>query len=406
MKNILLLGTGKSSTVLTKKLYEMSTESQVAVTVSDLRIDHLSYAEHKYFKKLALDINDFEKLKDLIIEQDIVVSLMPASFHSYVAKICLEHGKHFLTASYLDPEIKAMDKAIAQKGLFFVNEMGLDPGIDHLLAAEMIEEIRNEGGRIISFESYCGGLIAPSSDDNPLHYKITWNPMNIVNAGKAGAQYLEHGAVVRLDHEKVFRLHKKVDIPAAGNFEMYPNRDSLPYIDLYGIQETDTFIRGTLRLPGFCEAWLTLIELGLTSENITLSNEALHKIKTEVTHPAVQWLLKDTFIPISAKQATEFLLDTIDQKLMFKDTDQDRVVLYHKILYTKRGQTLVKEYLLDRMGQNKKYTAMSETVGMPLLVCVQLILENKFSKPGILMPTDSQVHTHILSRLRSLQVIP
>lgn len=406
MKNILLLGTGKSATVLIKRLYEMSMQGAVQVTIADLRVQHLeSYSSSSGLSLLELDVSDADKVRLAVASHDLVVSLMPPSLHAFVAKICLSLGKHFLTASYLDKEISALNKEIAAKGLFFVNEMGLDPGIDHLLAMEMISEIQHEGGEIKTFESYCGGLVAPSSDTNPMHYKITWNPLNIVNAGKAGAQYLDHGNVVKLEYRDVFKYKKDVSIAQKGDFEMYPNRDSLSYIDLYGLGDVQTFVRGTLRLPGFCAAWLELIDMGLTHDGLSLSNEALLKLKNEAKNPAVQWLLADTFIPTSAKHAGDFLLDTISQKLFFEDGDKDRVVLFHKIGYLKEGEMLHKTYIMDRIGINKQYTAMAETVGMPLLACIELILENKFKQAGVLLPTDNQHYKPILERLRQYGVL-
>lgn len=406
MKNILLLGTGKSATVLIQRLHEMAMQEKVQVTVADQHIQHLNgYSSSQRFNLLELDVTDTATVNQVIEKQDLVVSLMPPSLHGLVAKICLALGKHFLTASYLDKEILSLSQEIATKELFFVNEMGLDPGIDHLLAMEMIEEINLEGGVIQTFESYCGGLVAPSSDTNPMHYKITWNPFNIVNAGKAGAQYLEYGQVVKLDYAEVFRQKKDINIPSKGAFEMYANRDSISYIDLYGLKDLQTFIRGTLRLPGFCGAWLELVNLGLTHDNISLSNEALLKLKTETQNPAVQWLLADTFIPTASKLANDFLLDTISQKLFFEDADKDRVVLFHKIGYLKEGQTFHKTYVMDRIGSNKQYTAMAETVGLPLLACIELILENKFKHAGIVLPTDNQSYKPILTRLRQYGVL-
>ncbi len=399
MRNILLLGAGKSSSVLLHKLHEMSQNKSVKITIVDLVLDHIKYHDSLSFVKQAIDINNRELLEDVIVTQDIVISLMPPDLHLQVAKLCLECKKHFISASYLNEKIKALEPEILRKGLFFVNEMGLDPGIDHLLAMEMIMDIKNKGGIIHTFESYCGGLVAPESDDNPLHYKITWNPLNIVNAGKAGARYLENNDLVSLTHKQVFEQHKTVVIQGSGNFEMYANRDSLPYIDLYGLQGVDTFVRGTLRLPGFCASWSNLIEMGLTDENKIINDELLREMEQLASNNAVKWLLKDTTVKAPAN-ATSYLLDTIVHKLYFKDNDKDRVVLYHKIGYSLDGKLRFNDFVLDRKGKDKQETAMAETVGLPLLACVELILENKFIKPGILLPSDTEVFELVLNKLR------
>lgn len=405
MGNVLLLGTGKSSTVLLRSLYEMAQKKSVKITVVDLTLDHIKYAESEYFVKKVIDVNNPDLLKDIVLVQDIVISLMPPNLHLQIAKLCLEHKKHFITASYLDEKIKALEPEVSSRGLFFVNEMGLDPGIDHLLAMEMINDIKDRGGVIQTFESYCGGLIAPESDDNPLHYKITWNPLNIVNAGKAGAKYLENKSLVSLNYEEVFTQCKTISIKGSGNFEMYANRDSLPYIDLYRLQGVDTFVRGTLRLPGFCATWSNLIEMGLTDENKMITDQLLREIQEKIPNNAVKWLLADTHVNAPVNAAT-YLLNTIMEKLYFKDQDKDRVVLYHRIGYSLAGKHESCDFILDRIGRDKQDTAMAETVGLPLLACVELILENKFTKPGILLPSDIEVFALVLDKLRGYGLIP
>jgi saccharopine dehydrogenase-like NADP-dependent oxidoreductase len=405
MGNVLLLGTGKSSTVLLRRLYEISQKKSVKITVVDLILDHVRYVESEFFVKKVIDVNNPDLLRDIIVAQDIVISLMPPNLHLQVARLCLAHKKHFITASYLDEKIKALEPEISGKGLFFVNEMGLDPGIDHLLAMEMIMDIKDQGGVIQTFESYCGGLVAPESDDNPLHYKITWNPLNIVNAGKAGAKYLENKRLVSLNYKEVFAQYKTVSIIGSGNFEMYANRDSLPYIDLYGLQGVDTFVRGTLRLPGFCAAWSNLIEMGLTDESKMITDQLLDEIQQKTSSNAVKWLLANTNANAPVNAVT-YLLNTIIEKLYFKDMDKDRVVLYHRIGYSLDGEHKYCDFILDRKGRDKQETAMAETVGLPLLACVELILENKFIKSGVLLPSDTEVFALVLGKLRGYGLIP
>lgn len=268
MKKILVFGAGKSATILIRYLVEKSKEENWFVTVidADIELARSKTGDAANAKALSFDINDKTLRDELISTSDIVISLLPPALHKLVASSCLELSRNLLTASYVDEDMKKMQAEIEQKGLLFLCEMGLDPGIDHMSALQIIHSIRAVNGKITSFKSHCGGLVAPESDDNPWHYKISWNPRNILMAGKSGAVYRENGREIKLPYEQLFTTDRIVDIPGLGNYCWYPNRDSLSYISLYDLDEAKTFVRTTLRHPDFMYGWKNVIEMKLTDE--------------------------------------------------------------------------------------------------------------------------------------------
>jgi saccharopine dehydrogenase-like NADP-dependent oxidoreductase len=268
MKQILLFGAGKSSTALIEYFLVNALAENWRLTVVDASSEFVKekMGDSPYGTPLAFDIRDEATRKNTIEQADIVISLMPPALHVLIAKDCLAAKKNLLTASYVDEHIRSLKKEIEDAGLLFLCEMGLDPGIDHMSAKKLIDEIHANGGKITSFFSHCGGLVAPESDDNPWHYKISWNPRNVVIAGKAGAIFKQAGEIKELEYEELFAEKRFVSIPGGEPLCWYPNRDSLPYINTYGLEETATFIRTTLRHPDFIYGWKNIIELKLTSE--------------------------------------------------------------------------------------------------------------------------------------------
>jgi len=268
MKTILLFGAGKSATVLIDYLIDNAAAEKWAIVVvdADLQLAKSKIAGSAYANAVSFDINNMDERAQFIRSADIVISLLPPHLHIEVARDCVKLQKNLLTASYVDESIKELQAEIEKNKLFFLYEMGLDPGIDHMSAMQLIDHIHTNGGTITSFKSHCGGLVAPESDDNPWHYKISWNPRNIIMAGKAGALYRENGEEKRLVYEELFTADRLVDIPELGLLSWYPNRDSLGYTSLYGLENTATFIRTTLRHPDFMYGWKNIIELKLTDE--------------------------------------------------------------------------------------------------------------------------------------------
>jgi saccharopine dehydrogenase-like NADP-dependent oxidoreductase len=268
MKTILLFGAGKSATVLIDYLLETAiTENwKVEIADADLKLAQSKVGHSQRATAVSFDINDANERSKHIRHADIVLSLLPPTLHFLVAKDCLKHHKNLLTASYVDEDISNLQSDIRSKNLLFLCEMGLDPGIDHMSAMKLIDGIRAKGGYISSFRSHCGGLVAPESDDNPWHYKISWNSRNIIMAGKAGAHYKEDGVEKKLSYEELFSTERVVEIPDIGYLSWYPNRDSLSYTSLYGLNDTKTFVRTTLRHPDFMYGWKNILELKLTDE--------------------------------------------------------------------------------------------------------------------------------------------
>lgn len=270
MKHVVVIGAGKSSTVLIEYLIREAALNNWQVTVADSDPDlaRSKTGNAPQAKAVGLDITDEGQRSSMVQSADIVISLLPPALHNLVAQDCLRHGKDLLTASYVDDKIREMAPQIADKGIVFLCEMGLDPGIDHMSAMQLIDDIRKRNGKITSFKSHTGGLVAPENDDNPWHYKISWNPRNVVMAGKSGATFKEEGAIRRLPYEQLFDPNRVVNIPELSYLAWYPNRDSLSYIPLYALNDADTFIRTTLRYPEFCFGWKNVVELKLTDETV------------------------------------------------------------------------------------------------------------------------------------------
>jgi saccharopine dehydrogenase-like NADP-dependent oxidoreductase len=268
MKEILLFGAGKSATVLIDYLLDLASREEWRLTVADanLELAQSKIGTSTYGKAVSFDIRNEPERSACIGKADIVLSLLPPALHLLVAQDCILFKKNLLTASYVDESMKALSEQIKSNGLLFLCEMGLDPGIDHMSAKRLADDIRANGGTITSFYSHCGGLVAPDSDDNPWHYKISWNPRNVVMAGKAGAVFKKEGELVELDYKELFAERRYVSIPDHEALCWYPNRDSLSYLSLYGLQNCETFVRTTLRHPDFMYGWKNVIDLKLTDE--------------------------------------------------------------------------------------------------------------------------------------------
>ena len=277
MKHIVVLGAGKSATCLIEYLIHESgiNNWQLTVADGDLQLARSKTKNAAHTNAIELNVENDEARKNLIQHADIVLSLLPPALHFLVAQDCIAFGKNLLTASYVDEKISNLKPEILNKGLLFLCEMGLDPGIDHMSAMKLINSIKKQGGKITSFKSHCGGLIAPESDDNPWHYKISWNPRNIVMAGKSGAAYKENDIIQNMHYEELFDPNRVIEIPELGYFAWYPNRDSLSYIPLYHLEETHSFIRTTLRYPEFCFGWKNVIDLKLTDETVQYDTDGM-----------------------------------------------------------------------------------------------------------------------------------
>ncbi len=419
MKHILLFGAGKSATVLIDYLKVTATEKNWRVTIVDENLDAIQskVGHHALVKAVRLSIENEKERQALIADADVVISLLPAALHYVVALDCLALSKHLLTASYVDEKIQALANSIKTAGILFLCEMGLDPGIDHMSAMQLIHRIKDEGGRINSFISHCGGLVAPQCDDNPWHYKISWNPRNVVLAGKAGAVYKEGSIIKSQKYEELFGNCNEVNIDGVGQLAYYLNRDSLGYIPIYKLEEAETFMRTTLRYPDFCKGWQKVVELGLTDETTLHQTDSLSiasffelhfrqkGISTVFTDTNLQeqfnflGLTDETLINKGACSSAEILQFIIEQKWALQPADKDMVVMLHEIAYeVKNKKSKVKSSLVVK-GENNLRTAMATTVGLPLGIAAILLLEGKINEIGLHIPIIPGIYEPVLKAL-------
>lgn len=429
MTNILVFGAGKSSSYLIKYLLEQAPKYfwQVSVADSNLQAAKERVKNHTYSKAYQIDIHNEAERQLLIQSASIVLSLLPPALHVVVAKDCLLFNKNLVTASYISPEIKSMHEDAQKKGLLFMNEIGLDPGIDHMSAMKIIDEIERLGGDIYSFKSYCGGLVATVSDNNPWHYKISWNPRNILLAGQSGAHYLENGVDKKVDYKHLFKNYEIIDVPNFGKLAAYANRDSLGYQQVYKLHDVKTMLRATFRYEEFCIGWHAVIQLGLINEKdshqlgkltyydwfmqITQAikgNTAQERIQQvaideKVSIELLDWLSLYSMEVINgegAKSSADIVLQRIEQKWKMEENDKDLVVMHHEFGYMRKSiDTKVTSSLIVE-GEDKTYTAMAKTVGLPMAIFTKLQLTGKVNNlTGVHIPITAEVYKPILKEL-------
>jgi saccharopine dehydrogenase (NADP+, L-glutamate forming) len=414
---ILVFGAGKSATVLIKYLGNITAQKNWICTVADQDLNTLNNKIKGYsnLRAAALSIEDEAARQGLIKAADIVISLLPPGLHFLVAKDCVLLKKNLLTASYLDHQIKSLEKDIQEAGLLFIGEMGLDPGIDHMSAMQIIHDIQSNGGQISSFKSHCGGLIAPESDNNPWHYKISWNPRNIVTAGKAGAIYQQDGKVVTKNYEQIFEDCAQLNIPQVGSLAYYPNRDSLSYIPLYQLETAQTFIRTTLRYANFCLGWNKIVQAGLTSDEELIDTNGLsfaqffqdhlNKYQVELNTPELMeqfnflGLNDPTLINKGTLSTAQILQSILEAKWKLQEGDKDLIVMLHELEYSMNNQQYALQSTLVVKGDDELHTAMAKTVGLPLGIAAVLILENKIDLKGLHIPIIKEIFEPVLAEL-------
>lgn len=432
MKTILLFGAGKSATVLIDYLLKEVEANGWKFIIADADKNQiLSKTNNSTFAEaVQVDITKSEQRGQLIEQADIVISMMPPALHFLVAQDCVTFSKNLLTASYVDEQIKTLQTEIENKGLLFLCEMGLDPGIDHMSAMKMIEGIKAFGGTITSFKSHCGGLVAPESDNNPWHYKISWNPRNIILAGHAGAVYKEDNTIIEKEYHSIFEHCDNIAFPGLDILAWYPNRDSLSYIPLYHLEEAITFIRTTLRYPAFCRGWDYIVNLGLTDtedhDNIidceTYADWLERKLymveerEMELAEYVDLYVHEDyceeiinqfnffgftsnNKLPKAAQCSADILQFIAETKLGMQPDDKDMIVMLHEISYVLNGTTKNISSSLLVKGENSLRTAMAKTVGLPLGIAATLILKGSITLTGLQIPTSKQIYEPVLAEL-------
>ena len=438
MRTILIIGAGKSTAYLVKYLLDKSVAEQLHLTLADKMIDFATTLidHHLNGTAIAFDIFDEQQRTKEITKADIVVSMLPARFHIEVAKDCLTLNKNMVTASYVSKEMQALHKAVKAKGLLFLNEMGVDPGIDHMSAMQVIDRIKANGGEMILFESFTGGLVAPESDDNLWNYKFTWNPRNVVTAGQGGAaKFLQEGKFKYIPYHRLFRRTEFLEVDGYGRFEAYANRDSLKYQSLYGLDAIQTLYRGTIRRVGFGKAWQIFIMLGMTDDSYTIEdsehmsyrdfvNSFLPYSHTDSVELKLRHQLKidqddiiwekleelDMFNPNKKVELQNATPAQILQKILMdswtlQQDDKDMLVMYHKFGYELNGEKHQIDATMVCKGENQTYTAMAKTVGLPVAIATLKVLNKEIQEKGVKIPIYKNIYEPILSELIKFDII-
>ncbi len=438
MRNVLIIGAGRSASSLIRYLLSKSNEEKLHLTVADLSLN-LAKAKtqnHPNATPLALDIFNADERRKAIENASIVISMLPAHLHIEIAKDCLEFKKHLVTASYISDAMQALNEEAIKNNLIFMNEIGLDPGIDHMSAMKVIDEIRSKGGKMLLFESFCGGLVAPESDNNLWNYKFTWAPRNVVLAGQGGAaKFIQEGTYKYIPYSALFRRTEFLEVEGYGKFEAYSNRDSLKYRSVYGLDDVLTLYRGTIRRVGFSRAWNMFVQLGMTddsyviedSENMsyrqfinsflpyhpTDSAEIKTRLILKIDQDDIMWdklLELDLFNPnkkVNLPNATpaQILEKILTDSWALEPNDKDMIVMYHKFGYELNGEKKQIDSKMVCIGEDQTYTAMAKTVGLPVAIATLLILNEKITTPGVQLPIKKEVYEPILKELEEYGVI-
>jgi saccharopine dehydrogenase-like NADP-dependent oxidoreductase len=436
-RNILIFGAGKSTSYLLDYFIEKSASESLRITIADLHIDRIpaEIRDHPVCTLIKLDITDATSRAETISEADIVVSMLPAGLHYLVARDCLNLKKNLVTASYVSAEMESMKEEVEKSGLIFMNEIGLDPGIDHMSAMQIIDQIRDRGGRMLLFESFTGGLVAPESDTNQWNYKFTWNPRNVVLAGQGGAaKFLQEGTYKYIPYHKLFRRTEFMEIPEYGTFEAYANRDSLNYREAYGLQKVLTLYRGTMRRVGFSKAWNMFVQLGMTDDSYRVENSAsmsyreytnlflpyspTDSVELKLRHylkidqDDIMWsklveldiFNRNKIIGLENATPAQMLQKILEDKWTLAEDDKDMIVMYHKFGYELGGRKEQIDANMVVLGENRIHTAMAKTVGLPVAMATLLILNRKIVTPGVQIPIRKEVYQPILKELQEYGV--
>lgn len=432
MRKILIIGAGKSSSYLIKYLVDKSSSENLEITIGDLNVDNAKKLvdTDKDVSVIHLDVFNETSRTEAIKNSDIVVSMLPARFHIEVAKDCITYKKHMVTASYISKEMQALDEQAKANNLVFMNEIGVDPGIDHMSAMQVINNIRDKGGKMILFESFTGGLVAPESDNNLWNYKFTWNPRNVVVAGQGGAaKFLQENQFKYIPYNRLFRRTEFLEIDGYGRFEAYANRDSLKYQSVYGLDDIRTLYRGTMRRVGFSRAWQVLAALGMTDDSYTIDDsenmsyrdfvnaflpysptdsvELKFRHAVKIDQDDIIW---DKFLELdifNSKKMVELKKATpaqILQKILIDswtldEDDKDMIVMYHKFGYELNGKRHQIDATMVTIGEDQTYTAMAKTVGLPVAIATLAILNKTIKTPGVQIPITKEVYNPILQEL-------
>lgn len=430
MKKILMLGAGLSSTLLIRYILDHAEAFDWHIRLGDISLElaRKKVKAHPRGEAIFFNVDDREQIESEVGNADLVISMLPSKFHLLVAKECIRFGVNMITASYVSSEIKLLDNAARDKGVLLMFEVGVDPGIDHMSAMQIINRLKEEGDKLIAFESATGGLVAPNYDNNPWRYKFTWAPRNVVLAGAGGARFLHNGKFKYIPYHRLFERYEIIDIPELGQFEVYPNRDSLKYQEQYGLSDLLTIFRGTIRRPGFCNAWNALLQLGATddtytmddTENMTYRDFTNSFLAYNIIDPVekkicdylriepdselmkkLEWLglFENTKIGIPDLTPARVLQHILEEKWEMAEEDRDMIIMQHQFDYVRLGEHKKLFSTLVVTGENSGETAMSKTVGLPVAITAKLMLEGNVGVTGVQIPIHRQIYESVLSEL-------
>ena len=431
MQNILIIGAGRSATYLIEYLLKTAESENWSVTLADsvLALAQEKIAKSKIATAVELKIENEILRKELISKSTVVVSMLPAHMHMDVANDCVALGKHLVTASYVSAAMRELNDAAVNKDVLLLNEIGLDPGIDHMSAMKIIHELKEKGANISSFKSFCGGLVAPESVDNPWGYKFSWNPRNVILAGQNTAQYVENSELKFIPYSRLFATAETITVDGLGTYDAYANRDSLSYQVPYGLENVETILRGTLRQHPYCKAWNVFVQLGLCDDsykinasklsykklvqsflpNSSLSlNESLKKYcgADDESLKLIEstGILDEEMINIPNGSPAEILQELLERKWRLQPEDKDMIVMVHLFEFELNGVKRKLQSSLVVTGENSKYTAMAKTVGLPAAIAVKHIMQNKIKLRGVQIPITAELYTPILDELEELGI--
>ena len=438
MRTILIIGAGRSASSLIRYLLEKSDKEQLHLVIGDLSLAlaQKKTNSHPNATAIALDIFDAQQRQQAIQNATIVISMLPAHLHIQVAKDCITYKKHLVTASYVSDAMQELDALAKANNLIFMNEIGLDPGIDHMSAMKVIDEVKEKGGEMILFESFCGGLVAPESDTNLWNYKFTWAPRNVVLAGQGGAaKFIQEGTYKYIPYCNLFRRTEFLQVEGYDRFEAYSNRDSLKYRSVYGLDDVLTLYRGTIRRVGFSKAWNMFVQLGMTDDSYIMENsenmsyrefvnsflpyhptdsvEIKTRLILKIDQDDIMWdklLELDLFNPYKKVGLTNATPAQILEKILtdswtLQEEDKDMIVMYHKFGYILNGKKEQIDSKMVCLGDDQTHTAMAKTVGLPVAMATLLILNGKITTPGVQLPIRKEVYQPILKELESYGVL-
>lgn len=430
MKRILVLGAGLVSKPGVRYLLN---DKELNVTVASRTVSKAEKLVEGFDNGFALHVNvkNEDDLENLIKQNDIIVSLLPWIYHIKVAKLCLKNNKNMATTSYVSEEMKELDEQVKKKGLLFLNEVGVDPGIDHMSAMSIIDHIHEQGGKIVDFYSFCGGLPAPENNDNPFGYKFSWSPKGVLLASRNSAKFLEHGKIVEIDGKDLFSNYRVEDVDNLGKFEVYANRDSMPYRDIYGLNETETVMRGTYRYPGWCDTIKKIVDLGLIDETpreslksisfrnmiaeligciegedvIAKTAEKMGLSKDSEIIKRIEWLGLFSDDIVSGNNYLDILGEKMQEKMKYEDGERDMLILKHKFIVENKDKSrdMITSTMID-YGIPYSDTSMARTVSLPLGIGVKLMAENKIDLKGVVRPIKKEVYRPVLKELEKLNI--